>query len=567
MSRNKDNSSRYPKEGDTLCGYKFGHTLGQGAFGKVKLATKLFDPEPDTKYAVKFIDKSEMDDLDDVERIYRESAILTSLKHENIIRLYEVKDSQYHVLIVMEYANGGELKDFIQSKENHILPESLACDILNSTLSGLEYCHRRKVIHRDLKLENILIDTSGCIKIADFGLSNTAQFGTKMNTACGTPSYIAPEIINGSACAPDSKISGAECDIWSLGVILYTMICGFLPFQASNIKKLYNLILKGDYITPDYISEESKDLIKSMLTVDVEKRISLPQIRNHTWMTMRTGSLIDVIKKRPKPTAEQIKAAQEYCITRKKPQQSKIETKKIDVQNVLLQNRNKLATAFSSDEDQETVELKNGSSKRKIKPKPGVKHSKSLDRELAIYFNRTGKSLASPKDLKRARNRRKHAIDSIKNRLNKLKMGIAPNVSSKTPRNSNNSTNVNNNNNKKKKGNNKSLSKNLNNNNNRNNNKEDKKHKKEDKKNEKSAKMKTPTKKNKKNHLGAAESKNENLSTPNGKVIRPETFHSPIVDSIMKRKQNSQSWNIELDYPELASRNITTWDTSKYAAQ
>ena len=276
-----------------------------------------------------------MEDLDDVERIYRESAILTSLKHDNIIRLYEVLDTPYHVLIVMEYADGGELKDFIQTKENGILPEPIACDILNSTVSGLEYCHRRKVIHRDLKLENILIDTSGKIKIADFGLSNTIQFGKKMNTSCGTPLY-RMEIIE-AACSADGKGTGAECDIWSLGVILYTMICGFLPFQAGNIKKLYNLILKGNYIIPDYISQESKNLIQLMLTVDIEKRITLSQLRNHPWMTMRTGNLVDKIKKQPLPTKQQIKEANEYCLTRKKKQKlsSNSVNEKIDIQHVL----------------------------------------------------------------------------------------------------------------------------------------------------------------------------------------------------------------------------------------
>ena len=136
-----------------------------------------------------------MTDLDSVERIYRESAILTSLKHINIIRLHEVLDSHSFVLFVMEYASGGELLDFISSKKNQILCENEACKIMQSIVAGLEYCHRKKVIHRDLKLENILLDSQGVIKIADFGLSGTVNFGQKNNTNCGTPSYIAPEIV------------------------------------------------------------------------------------------------------------------------------------------------------------------------------------------------------------------------------------------------------------------------------------------------------------------------------------------------------------------------------------
>lgn len=452
---------------DVLCGYKFGETLGEGAFGKVKVATKISQlsrsnnndktKSTKTKYAVKFIDKSQMDDLDDVERIYRESAILTSLKHDNIIRLYEVLDTSYHVLIVMEYANGGDLNNFIKTKKNGILSEIIACDILNSILNGLEYCHRRKVIHRDLKLENILIDKSGKIKIADFGLSNTIQFGKKMNTSCGTPCYISPEIINGTQCGPYS-------DIWSLGVILYKMICGFLPFQTHtrNIKKLYKLILNANYIFPDYISKESKDLIKSMLTVDIKKRINLSQIRNNSWITMRTNHLIEKIKQIPLPTKQQIKKANKYSITRKKSI-SGSQTNIIPLKTLNQSN------------------------------KPKIKHSKSLDHELVKLSPKQ-----SFKSLKSSKTRRKNAIQSIKNRLNKLK-----HLKSTTQRNHHSSQSFNSN-----------LSSNY--------------------------RSKTPTNKQKKMRSNVMET-NDHLNTPSSKSSNRGSFHSPIVDSIMKRSCNIDS--------------------------
>ena len=303
-----------------------------------------------------------MNDLDDVERIYRESAILTSLKHPNIIRLYEVLDSHNWVLIIMEYASGGELLDYIAKEKNQILSEPQACKIFNSILAGLEYCHRRKVIHRDLKLENILLDKNGNIKIADFGLSNTINFGQKMSTNCGTPNYIAPEIIRStqepqSANSNDSEkptikphsptpnattntynnivndnfmVGGLNhsessvsqsyaslCDIWSLGVILYSMICGFLPFEGGNIPELYKKILAADYIIPEYISVESKSIIQSMLTLDIKKRITLSQIKNHIWTQMEFNGLSQKIGKH-KPTLEQIKMARSYNVFRKK---------------------------------------------------------------------------------------------------------------------------------------------------------------------------------------------------------------------------------------------------------
>jgi len=510
--------AKYPKSGEVLCSYTIGQTLGQGAFGTVKLATKP-DAEDDNKqreYAVKFIDKSQMDDLDDVERIYRESAILTSLKHPNIIRLYEVLDATEWVLLVMEFAKGGELKDFISTKQNQILSEHLACDILNATINGLEYCHRRKVIHRDLKLENILIDTKGTIKIADFGLSNTIQFGKKMNTSCGTPSYIAPEIVRGdagkSSDSVSSKSSGAECDIWSLGVILYCMICGFLPFQASNIKGLYDKILRADFTIPDYISTQSKSLITKMLTVDLEKRINLSQIRNHVWTQMRGNGLIEKIKARPQITAEQIEIANHFNCTRKKPKKAKA---KEDL----------LASVEEDLETEETVELNDTRTSD-----PLIKHSKSLDRELELYLR--GKSSSSkPLMPKRSPSKRrasaaKATINTFKNKLNRLKLNKP---ASRTPR---------------KKG----------------------KHKETAE--SKRRKVKSPDNRKKNGSTSSKHLKNPRLPAPaksiNAKqgLLTPDPepqkivqFHSPIVDSIMQRRTNfsststSSNWKMDLkDY-------------------
>lgn len=500
---------KYPKSGEVLCSYTIGQTLGQGAFGKVKLATKACDEdaEREREYAVKFIDKSQMDDLDDVERIYRESAILTSLKHPNIIRLYEVLDTTDWVLLVMEFAKGGELKDFISTKENQILSEHLACDILNATINGLEYCHRRKVIHRDLKLENILIDTKGTIKIADFGLSNTIQFGKKMNTSCGTPSYIAPEIVRGDfGKNSESKSSGAECDIWSLGVILYCMICGFLPFQASNIKGLYDKILRADFTLPDYISAQSKSLITKMLTVDLEKRINLSQIRNHAWTQMRDNGLIEQIKARASITAEQIEIANHFNCTRKKP-------------------KNKGKTEATSDlETEETVELNDVHGARVSDPL--IKHSKSLDRELELYLRGKSSTPLAAKSPGKVKVRRasaaKATINTLKNKLNRLKLN-KPN--SRTPRNSKN---------------------------NKGKSAKSAKETAESKSDKRRNRTPTNSKKSSK-HLKNPPPKNSSQGLATPEQAKPLQFHSPIVDSIMRRKPNfsstSGSWKKDLkDY-------------------
>ena len=489
MSLSNKVPCKYPKNGEVLCGYKIGVTLGQGAFGKVKLATKLCDNGNRNEYAAKFIDKSQMDDLDDVERIYRESAILTSLKHPNIIRLYEVLDTAQWVLIIMDYANGGELKEFIASKPNNILPEHIACDIFNSTLNGLEYCHRRKVIHRDLKLENILIDTNGTIRIADFGLSATIQFGKQINTSCGTPSYIAPEIIRGDfAKHNDSKSNGAECDIWSLGVILFSMICGFLPFEAPNIRLLYNKICKADCVIPRYVSLESKQLIEGMLTVDIEERITLSQIRNHKWTQMRVNGLISDTKLKKTVSAQQIESAAIFNLTRKKPKINKTVALRVSVE---------------SSEDEPILFDKHSA----------FKHSKSLDRELAIYLQSKSR-VSTQKSPSSNKSHRKSAIKTLKQKLSQLKM-------SKTPR----------------------IIESL------------RKQRSKSKKKERHRSKTPPSKRKRK-------SENENiLKTPNNnKAKNKKSFHSPIVDSIMARvrKPNVSSLSSTDAFSDYHSSNGST---------
>ena len=170
--------------------YILGETLGAGSFGKVKLASHINTGE---KVAIKIVSKDSISDIGDIDRIYRETFILTTLKHNNIIKLYEVIDTAKAVMLVMEFADSGELLEYIAKKVR--LNEVEACKIFHQILSGLEYCHRKKIIHRDLKLENILMNKDGTIKIADFGLSNTIRFGQKMDTACGTPSYTPPEMV------------------------------------------------------------------------------------------------------------------------------------------------------------------------------------------------------------------------------------------------------------------------------------------------------------------------------------------------------------------------------------
>ena len=299
-----DDSGCIQQVGDWVLGV----TLGKGSFGKVKLAVHSRTAE---KVAVKIVDKSTISNVDDVERVYRETFILTTLKHPHIIKLYEVLDTPLSIMLVMEYAGGGELYTYVQRQRR--LNEVECCRIFTQILNGVEYCHRAKIIHRDLKLENILLteaigDTQQAnVKIADFGLSNSIKFNEKMGTNCGTPSYTCPEQITGK------EYVGSAADIWSLGVIFYAMVCGFLPFEAPSIPALYKRIKSGLYRCPDYISDEARDIISRMLTVDADKRATIAELRSHPWMLMEYTELIEKIEAIEEATEAMVDDAHATC--------------------------------------------------------------------------------------------------------------------------------------------------------------------------------------------------------------------------------------------------------------
>lgn len=234
------------------------------------------------KVAIKILQKSKIIDVADVERVSREIHILKLIRHPNIIQLYEVIHMQIietptKLYLIMEYASSGELFDYIVSKSR--IKEQEACKIFQQVIAGVEYIHKLNIVHRDLKPENLLLDHENRIKIVDFGLSNTYNDKELLKTACGSPCYAAPEMIAGK------KYIGLKADIWSTGVILFAMICGYLPFEDPNTRKLYKKILKGVYQAPTMISENAKDLIEKILKTDPDQRYSIEDIKKHPWFT------------------------------------------------------------------------------------------------------------------------------------------------------------------------------------------------------------------------------------------------------------------------------------------
>ncbi|KAL6051393.1 MAP/microtubule affinity-regulating kinase 4 [Balamuthia mandrillaris] len=242
--------------------------VGQGSYGKVKVATHRRTGQ---RVAIKILQKDLMDHAE-MDRSIREIAILKRLDHPHIAKMYEVIETEDRIYIVMEYSEGGELLSYIT--KNGKLQEEEARRLFVQLFSAVRYCHESNIIHRDIKHKNILLDGKWEIKLIDFGLSNYTVVGTLRSTFCGTPAYAAPEMILAK------KYIGPEVDVWSMGVVLFSMVAGRFPFgNVSNI-------ISGQYHMPDNLSSAMKDLISRMLTVDTKRRATMQHISEHPWVTI-----------------------------------------------------------------------------------------------------------------------------------------------------------------------------------------------------------------------------------------------------------------------------------------
>ena len=222
--------------------FKIGAKLGQVTFSKVCQGIHMPTGE---KVAIKIMSKDQIKEKSDKIRIEKEISIQKKLHHHNIVQQYAIIETEKSIYIISEYCSGGELFDYIVSKRK--LYEVEACRIYQQLISGLEYLHKQRICHRDLKPENLLFDSRHNLKIADFGLSNDYHKG-KLSTPCGSPCYAAPEMVTGK------KYSGSSVDIWSSGIVLYTMVCGFLPFEDDNQNILFGKIAKGLFSLPSFLT-------------------------------------------------------------------------------------------------------------------------------------------------------------------------------------------------------------------------------------------------------------------------------------------------------------------------
>ncbi|KAI9342043.1 kinase-like domain-containing protein [Zopfochytrium polystomum] len=256
-------------------------TIGEGEFGKVKLAYHIDNPSK--QVAVKLILKENIRNPTKHAKVLREISILQTLSHPFIVKLHEVVETDQYIGMVMEYASGGELFEYILA--HRYLKEKDACRFFAQLLAGVRYIHSVGIVHRDLKLENLLLDGNHNVIITDFGFANRFRSGDVdifMQTSCGSPCYAAPELVISEGYA------GEAADVWSCGVILYAMLSGFLPFDddpenpdGDNINQLYKYILETSLEFPEHISSDAQSLLKRMLVPDPRHRAKLSEVISH----------------------------------------------------------------------------------------------------------------------------------------------------------------------------------------------------------------------------------------------------------------------------------------------
>lgn len=254
--------------------YKLLKTIGKGNFAKVKLAKHV---PTGKEVAIKIIDKTQLN-ASSLQKLFREVRIMKMLDHPNIVKLFQVIETDKTLYLVMEYASGGEVFDYLVLHGR--MKEKEARAKFRQIVSAVQYCHQKRIIHRDLKAENLLLDSEMNIKIADFGFSNEFTPGSKLDTFCGSPPYAAPELFQGK------KYDGPEVDVWSLGVILYTLVSGSLPFDGSTLRELRERVLRGKYRIPFYMSTDCENLLRKFLVLNPAKRASLETIMKDKWMNM-----------------------------------------------------------------------------------------------------------------------------------------------------------------------------------------------------------------------------------------------------------------------------------------
>ncbi|KAI3466746.1 hypothetical protein Pfo_023409 [Paulownia fortunei] len=254
--------------------YEIGKLLGQGTFAKVHHARNL---KTGQGVAIKVIDKEKIMRVGLIDQIKREISVMRLVKHPNVVQLHEVMASKSKIYFAMEYVRGGELFNKVAKGR---LKEDAARKYFQQLIAAVDFCHSRGVFHRDLKPENLLLDEFGNLKVSDFGLSallDSKRQDGLLHTTCGTPAYVAPEVIN------KRGYDGEKADIWSCGVILFVLLAGYLPFHDSNLMEMYRKISRGEFRCPQWFPPEVKKLLSRILDPKPSSRITVSRIMENSW--------------------------------------------------------------------------------------------------------------------------------------------------------------------------------------------------------------------------------------------------------------------------------------------
>lgn len=271
--------------------YMVGKIVGVGSYGKVRAAWHRLTGN---KIAIKTYDKAKLKDPEHWKRVTSEIKILEIISHPRISRMYEAVETPKRLHLIMECVDGGNLCTYVKSKRR--LSEDESRKIFFQLVQAVEYLHSQNIIHRDIKLENVLFTDSKDIKLIDFGFSTIAQNGKKLRVFCGTPSYMAPEIVR------RMEYEGKPVDMWSLGILLYALLCGCFPFRARSYPDLYRRIARGTFTIPDELSTPVRDLLRQLLSIDAYQRISAQSVLRHPWLHTQLATAPDMSKLRAETT-------------------------------------------------------------------------------------------------------------------------------------------------------------------------------------------------------------------------------------------------------------------------
>uniref|UniRef100_A0A8C1D5N2 Si:ch211-255p10.4 n=1 Tax=Cyprinus carpio carpio TaxID=630221 RepID=A0A8C1D5N2_CYPCA len=251
--------------------YRLEKTLGKGQTGLVKLGIHCITGQ---KVAIKIVNREKLSESV-LMKVEREIAILKLIEHPHVLKLHDVYENNKYLYLVLEHVSGGELFDYLV-KKGRLTPKE-ARKFFRQIISALDFCHSHSICHRDLKPENLLLDERNNIRIADFGMASLQVGDSMLETSCGSPHYACPEVIRGE------KYDGRRADVWSCGVILFALLVGALPFDHDNLRQLLEKVKSGVFHMPHFIPPECQALLRGMIEVNPEKRVTLEAIQKHAW--------------------------------------------------------------------------------------------------------------------------------------------------------------------------------------------------------------------------------------------------------------------------------------------